>query len=168
MAKRKLSESQRATIRKELTHLLRTAKTKAEALRVVAKKYGITTITARWYSKTLKGAPTSAAKPGAPKAAPAQPKASRLKAAPARGQAAARNGHGGVVGTVGKIVAGALVTAGIAFARARQAKGLIPQWQMYVKKELSLRKMERQVRRELQAVAKKARAIHQRIKSLTS
>ena len=62
MAKRKLSESQRAAIRKELAELLRSSETKAAALQTVAKKYGITTITARWYAKTLKGVPTRAAK----------------------------------------------------------------------------------------------------------
>jgi hypothetical protein len=166
MAKRKLSESQRASIRTELASLLRTAKTKAEAFRSVAKKYGITTITARWYSKTLKGAP----KPAKAKAAKAAPAARKAAAAPAkpRGRAAARNGHGVIAGAVGKIVAGALATAGKAFARAREAKKLIPQWQQAVQKEFSLRKVERKVRQELRLVAKKARTLHQKIKSLTS
>ena len=169
MAKRKLSESQRTAIRQELSKLLRTANTKAEALRTVAKKYGITTITARWYAKTLNGA-TAPRKPKAPKVRPTPAAKKRDVAAPskARRPAASRNGHSMLGGAVQRIVAGALATAEKAFTRARQAKDLIPRWQVYVRKESSLRKVERQVRQELEAVAKKARALHERIKALTS
>src|SRR5436190_11874597 len=118
MAKRKLSESQRASIRKELAVLLRTSKTKAEALRAVAKKYGITTITARWYATSLKGQPAPAAKP-AKAAAPKAPAARNGTAAPA-------------LSTAGRLVATVKAIAERTFSRARQAKALIPQWQACV------------------------------------
>lgn len=168
MAKRKLSESQRKAIRLELATLLRTAKTKAEAFRTVAKKYGITTITARWYAKSLKGAPAKAKAPKAAAPAPAAKKPAPAAPAKARASAAARNGHTGVTGALGKLVAGVQATAEKAIARARQAKGLLPRWHVYVKKEHSLRKIERRVRQELQAVARKARALEEKIKGLTS
>src|SRR5579862_929834 len=120
MAKRKLSEAQRATIRQDLSKLLRTVKIKAEAFRTVAKKYGITTITARWYAKTLKGAPAptkaKAAKAGAP-----APVAKKAVAGP-RSSAATRNGHSPVRGALGKLVAGVQATAEKAIARAKEAK----------------------------------------------
>jgi len=170
MAKRKLSESQREAIRKELKELLRTAKTKAEALRVVAKKYGITTITARWYAKTLKGLTRPAPRPAASTTtAPASKMAAPAvrKTAP-RKQKASRNAHRGPTGVLEKLVAGARATAAQVFARAKLAKQLLPKWQGYVRKETSLRNVERKVRQELRIVARKARALQARIKSLTS
>jgi len=133
--------------------LLRTSKTKAEALRAVAKKYGITTITARWYAKSLKGAAAPAAKP-AKAAAPKAP--------------AARNGTSAPgFGAAGRIVASVKAIAERTFTRARQAKGLIPQWQAYVSKQLSLRKAEKKVREELRSITEKAQALERRIKELT-
>ena len=173
MAKRKLSQSQRAAIRKELAALLRTAKTKAEALRAVAKKYGITTITARWYAKTLGGAPAPRGRTSAPKgkaAVVAKPaRAKRASAAPkGRISTVSRNGHSAGNGALGKVVAGIRATAHKAFERARLAKQLLPEWQVYIKKELSLRNVERKVRQELETVAKKARKMQEKIRSLTS
>jgi len=160
MAKRKLSESQRASISKELGALLRTSKTKAEALRAVAKKYGITTITARWYAKSLKGPAAPATKPA--KAAATKPQAKQAPKAPA-----ARNGTAAPAFSVaGRLVAGVKAIAERTFARARQAKALIPQWQAYVTKEFSLRKAEKRVREELREVAGKAQALDRRIKEL--
>src|SRR5436189_4001281 len=162
MAKRKLSESQRASIRKELAALLRTSKTKAEALRAVAKKYGITTITARWYAKSLKGPAAPAAKPA--KAAATKPKTPAAPKAPA-----ARNGTAApAFGAAGRIVASVKAIAERTFFRARQAKELIPQWQAYVSKQISLRKAEQKVREELRAITGKAQALERRIKELTS
>lgn len=165
MAKRKLSDSQRASIRKELVTLLRTAETKAEAFRAVAKKYGITTITARWYAKTLKGAPAPLARPAAEKSS--GKKAPRAGSAPARVRAP-RNGHGAAAGAVEKVVAAVQSAADKAFHRARLARQLIPRWQLFVRKEFSLRKAERKMRREIEAVSRMARTLGEKIKALTS
>src|SRR5436853_363133 len=104
MAKRKLSEAQRGAIRKEISELLRNGKTQAETLRLVAKKYDITTVTARWYLNSLKSPPSSSAKKAAaakPKAVPARkaPKAAGRKSKPAPARKAPkaavhRNGNG--------------------------------------------------------------------------
>jgi hypothetical protein len=171
MAKRKLSESQRVSIRKELGALLRTSKTKAEALRTVAKKYGITTITARWYAKSLKGpsaAVTKSPKPQAPAARPAKVATPKPQASTAPNAPAARNGMAAAaLGAAGRIVASVKAIAERSFSRARQAKALIPQWQAYVSKQLSLRKAEKKVREELRAITGKAQALERRIKDLT-
>ncbi len=159
MAKRKLSESQRASIRKELAELLKKAKNQAEALRIVAKKYRITTITARWYAKSLKGS----ALPGAKAAkAPVNSKAPVARRAPKA--SAERNGH--ATGVVHALVAGVTAAAERALTRARHAQKLFPKWQTYVKKEMALRKLEKQVRADLQAAARKAKALGRKIKEL--
>lgn len=163
MAKRKLSPSQRAAIRKELAELLKTAKTQAEALRTVAKKYNITTITARWYAKSLKGAARpggKAAKAGATGKAPAARRAPKASVQ--------RNGHAAGAGGVQALVAGITDAAERALARARRAQKLVPQWQIYVKKELSLRKLEKKVRANLRAAARKAKVLGRKIKELAA
>ena len=164
MAKRKLSESQRASIRKELAVLLRTAKTKADALRTVAKKYKITTITARWYAKTLKGVVAPAAKLA--KAAGSKAKAPAPRPAPKA--AAPRNGHAASPGGIPGLIASVAAVAERALSRARAAQKLVPQWQLYVKKQLSLGKLEKKVREELRVVAQKAQDLERKIKELTT
>lgn len=53
MAKRKLSPEQRTEIRSDIKTALESGQKQADILRDVAKKYGITTITAGWYRRTL-------------------------------------------------------------------------------------------------------------------
>lgn len=55
MAKRKLTADQRATLRKDLAAAVKGEAKVANVLRDIAKKYGITTITARWYLNSLDG-----------------------------------------------------------------------------------------------------------------
>lgn len=55
MAKRKLSSEQRAELRADLKKAAGGDRKTADVLRDVAKKYGITTITARWYLNSLDG-----------------------------------------------------------------------------------------------------------------
>jgi hypothetical protein len=161
MAKRKLSQSQRASIRKELAALLRTAKTKADALRAVAKKYGITTITARWYAKSLKGA-------ASPTAKPAKAVAPKSQARVARKAPSARNGtSNGVAVAASRLVASLASAAELAVARVKQAKKLVPKWQAYVRKELTLKKAERRVRAGLRAASRMARVLERKIKDLS-
>jgi len=162
MAKRKLSEPQRASIRKEISELLRAGKSKADTLRAVAKKYGITTITARWYLKSLK---TAASSNGSK---PSPVKTKRPSAHKAKKASPGQNGHSRGNGAVLRLVASIKGVAEETFSRARQAKQLIPKWQAYVSKELSLRKLESKIRQELKAVSSKAEAMRRRIKALTT
>lgn len=55
MAKRKLSESQRLSVRKDLKRALASGASNAEALRKVGAKYKINPESVRWYLKELKG-----------------------------------------------------------------------------------------------------------------
>lgn len=149
MAKRKLTAPQRLAIRKDLAELLRKGKSKAETLSTVAKKYGVTTVTARWYLKTTKG----------------------LSPAPAarkqRKALASSNGYGLGNGAA-RLVATVQAIADKAFTRASLAKKLIPRWQLYVRKEVNLRKVERAVRQQLESVARKVKTLHRQIRKLTT
>lgn len=69
---------------------------------------------------------------------------------------------------IDNVVAAVQSAAEKAFVRARLAKKLIPQWQLYVRKEKSLLMVERKVRQELSRVSKKAKMLHLKIKGLTS
>lgn len=67
MAKRKLSAEQRAALRKELKKAVSSNKNIPDVLRAVARKYGISEITARWYLKSLDGQKAARRRPGRPK-----------------------------------------------------------------------------------------------------
>ena len=63
MAKRKLSEKDRAALRRMLKRGLAKRIPQSELLKGVAKKYGISTETARWYLKSLSKAKSTKRKP---------------------------------------------------------------------------------------------------------
>jgi hypothetical protein len=152
MAKRKLSPQQRETIRKEIRLSLNQKKKQADILRAVAKKYGITTITARWYYKSI----VRPVKAPTPKKA----KASRAISYTPRVQAT----NGASLRIVQQVVS----LADRSFKRVLEAKKLIPKWQSYVKKEAALKKLESKVKSDLRAISTKASALHRRIQALTS
>lgn len=67
MARKKLSEAQRAAIRKEILKKLAAGASRSSTSRLLARKYGVSTVTIRWYIKSLKGPTPSSAvgsKPG--------------------------------------------------------------------------------------------------------
>jgi len=163
MAKRKLSPEQRTTIRKEIRQYLAQKKKPADIQRTVAKKYGITTITARWYLKSVRDPQSSPA--GRPAAGPASKSRATRKTGP---KTAKRNGHPQAGGAVHRLVANIEAIAHETFSRGRRAKQLIPQWRAYVTRLLSLKKLESRVRRELHAVSSKAQALQRKIRELTS
>ena len=62
MARKKLSESQRKAIRKEILKRLAAGQSRSSIGRLLSRKYGVSTVTIRWYVKSLKGnAPVSSA-----------------------------------------------------------------------------------------------------------
>lgn len=70
MAKRKLSAKQRSELRADLKKGPQAGESNADLLRRMAKKYGITTITARWYLKSIDGSLKQAGKRGRPAGRP--------------------------------------------------------------------------------------------------
>ena len=137
MAKRKLSPEKRAQLRVELKKAVDGGKKVADVLREVAAKYGITTITARWYLKSLDGKPREAGRGRRP------------------GRPPGTNGSAGVLKAV------------IARTENAKAAGkLIPRWQALVDRESTLRRQALKVGRRLEAVAEKARKLRTRISDL--
>ena len=59
MARKKLSDAQRAAIKKEILRRLTAGESRTSVGRQLSKKYGVSTVTIRWYVKTLKGRPPS-------------------------------------------------------------------------------------------------------------
>ena len=55
MARKKLSDAQRAAIKKEILKKLAAGDSRTSVGRQLSKKYGVSTVTIRWYVKTLKG-----------------------------------------------------------------------------------------------------------------
>src|SRR5436190_8893286 len=55
MARKKLSDAQRAAIKKEILKRLSAGESRTSVGRELSKKYGVSTVTIRWYVKTLKG-----------------------------------------------------------------------------------------------------------------
>jgi len=123
----------------------------AEILRTIAAKYGITPITARWYYHSV-----------------ALPRRSSRRRATRKNLSKFRHTHQHPAnGTALKIVHHLQTVAENSIKKGSEAKKLIPKWQVYVKKEASLRKLEKEVRFELRAISAKATALHRKIRELT-
>jgi hypothetical protein len=60
MARKKLSDAQRAAIKKEILKRLADGESRTSVGRHLSKKYGVSTVTIRWYVKTLRGGGASA------------------------------------------------------------------------------------------------------------
>lgn len=63
MARKKLSGAQRAAVKKEILKKLAAGASRSSVGRQLSKKYGVSTVTIRWYIKSLKG--NAAARPAA-------------------------------------------------------------------------------------------------------
>ena len=140
MAKRKLSSEQRAQLRVELKKAIGGERKTADVLRDVAKKYGITTITARWYLKSIGGAPKKA------------------RGGAKRGRKPGRPPGGGDAGLLRLVEEQA--------RNAKEARKLVPRWQRLVSREASLRQLASRVQRKLSATSQRAVALRKRIDAL--
>jgi hypothetical protein len=140
MAKRKLSSDQRAELRVELKKAIGGERKTADVLRDVAKKYGITTITARWYLKSIGGGPKKA------------------RGGAKRGRKPGRPPGGGDAGLLRLVEAQA--------RNAKEARKLVPRWQRLVSREASLRQLASRVQRKLSTTSQRAVALRKRIDAL--
>jgi hypothetical protein len=143
MAKRKLSSEQRAELRADLKKGVTGGQKVADLLRDVAKKYGITTITARWYLKSIDGAPRRA-RGGKRGRRPGRPPGSSNGASPA--------------GLVKRVEEQARA--------AKEARRLVPRWQRLVSREAALRQASVRIQRKLAATSKRAGVLRKRIDAL--
>ena len=154
MAKRKLSPQQRQSVRREIRQFIAKKKNRAEIGKLIAERYEITPITSRWYLRKIIGPRTYRSQGGTAKR--------QTLTFPSRSAVATTDlASLRVVDRVRSLTEKSL-------KRAMEAKKLIPKWQIYVKKEASLRKLEDQVKSELRVVSLKATALQRRIRALTS
>lgn len=144
MAKRKLSAEQRGELRAELKKALEAGKPTPEILKEASAKYGISTITARWYFNSIRdGKPSN----GSTRARRGRPRGSRT-----------------LVGSTGD---GELQTlAAEKLKKAKKATRLVPRWQRLVAREKELQKLQRTVTKQLKRISGKARALKSRISEL--
>jgi hypothetical protein len=138
MARKKLSQSQRAAIRKEILKRLGAGASRTAVGRDLSKKYGVSTVTIRWYIKSLKG--TSAA--SAPVSVAGPTRAMKLL---------------DIVKNVSEE----------GLARALAAKKLFVQLQKKLAETERLRRAEREVQRSLQLIAASARQLEKKLYKLT-
>lgn len=146
MAKRKLSPEKRVELRAQLKKSIDAGNKTADVLREVAAKFGITTITARWYLKSIGIAPKRrAGKPG-----PGRPPG-RKPGRPA-----------GTNGSSSSLIKAVNVQADNAMA----ARKLVPRWQALLEKETDLRRKSLKLDRQLKATSKKVSTLRTRINEL--
>ena len=148
MAKRKLSSEQRTTLREDLKKGVAAKKRVADLLREVAKKYGITTITARWYLKGIDGAPKRKAKG---RRGPGRPPGRRP------GRPAASVSVSGLVKQVEDQA-----------AKSKEASKIVPRWQTLVDRGTLLRRKLLKVEARLEATSAKAGKLYSRIQELVA
>ena len=158
MAKRKLSEKDRAGVRRMLKRGVAKGTPQSELLKSVAKVYGISTETARYYLKSLQKGKTKKRKPAA-KRKPA--KATRRRR---RKRRAARNGQPSAPDLVRKARAAAR-------DRAREVvtlKRLLPEYNQVRRSQEKLQGRLQEVRQLERAVSGSLRQATKRAKKLES
>jgi len=141
MARKKLSESQRKAIRKEILKRLAAGQSRSSIGRLLSRKYGVSTVTIRWYVKSLKGnAPASASLPSV---------SVRGSRRPVQLLDLVKN-----VSQEG-------------LTRALAAKKLFLQLQAKLAESEKLRRAEKDVRKSLQIILASARQLEKRLHKLT-
>jgi hypothetical protein len=140
MAKRKLSAEQRAKLRAELAEGVKSGRKTPELLEQVSKRFGITTITARWYLKSIGVKPKRRGK--------------RLGRPP--------GSKNGLPKILDNVHAKALETIGL----AEKAKRLVPKWEKLLKRQAELNMVVQKAQQQLQRVSKRAKTIGDKITSL--
>jgi hypothetical protein len=143
MAKKKLSGPQRAAIRKEILKRLAAGQSRSSIGRQLSRKYGVSTVTIRWYIKSMKGN------------APAP------KAAPLPVVAISRSRRSMKLLDIVKNVS----EEGL--ARALEAKKLFVQLQAKLAESEKLRQAERDVRHSLEILMASAKRLEKKLHKLT-
>ncbi len=174
MAKRKLTAEQREELRKMIARDTALGRSAGEIVKELSEKYGITTVSARWYLKSgePKAKRKGKAKRGRPKGSGrkpgkrGRPKGSRAakRRGRAKGRVAAILRNGQAAGT--KVLSALESAASKAVEKAKEARKLLPRWQALVKKEGFLRRAQAKASRALAAVRKRAKKLGARLKEL--
>lgn len=144
MAKRKLSPDQRMSLREDLKKALADKRKPAEILKATAEKYGISTITARWYLNSLNG----------------RSKGRKGKRGPGRPP----NRSKGFALLVDRIQSNAMES----LRKAKEARRLVPRLEALVSRETSLRREVARLDRKLTITTRKAAKLRRIIDQLVS
>jgi hypothetical protein len=159
MAKKKLNAAQKESLKQELAAGIKAGKPVIQVVTPIAEKYGISTVTARWYLKRMgilpkgkRGRPPGSGKkqagPGGPpgKRGPGRPPGSGRKAAGAFPDLAALAKR-----------------AQDSVRRAKLAQRLLPLWEALSTKEKALRAEGAALEKKLSKIAAKAKKLGERI-----
>ena len=163
MAKRKLDDSQRAAIRKEISAKLSAGVHQSDVLQSIAKRYSISSESVRWYLKDVRKGRRSGSRKASGRTV-----LHGAGRAPKRGRAfkpvskASRNGHGKSLLEIVKSV------SANALRRALEAKKLLPTLESLRKRYANLEQVKRTVNASLGAVAGKLKSLERRIGRLTA
>ena len=169
MAKRKLSEKDRSALRRMLKRGVAKNIQQSELLKSVAKKYGLSPITVRWYLVNLDGGSKTKTKSVKKKAAPRRKPARKTRRRKSRASSTSRNGQVGTTFLIKKAQAAAR-------DRAREAttlKRLLPEYTQVKRNQEKLqgrlqevRQLERAVTGSLRQAAKRAKKLEAQLKGL--
>lgn len=140
MARKKLSDSQRVAVRKEIQKRLDAGASRSSVGRELARKYGVSTVTIRWYIKSLRGISI-------------QPRAQLIGRPSPKGSLR-------LLDIVQNISEDGL-------ARALAAKKLFLQLQQKLEESDRLRRSEQEIRKSLETVMASARKLEEKLHRLT-
>ncbi len=143
MAKKKLSGPQRAAIKKDILKRLAAGQSRSSIGRLLARKYGVSTVTIRWYIKSLKG--------NAPVPTPAP--------LPVVSIGGSRQSM--------KLLDIVKNVSEEGLTRALAAKKLFVQLQEKLAESQKLRQAERDVRRSLEIIMASAKRLEKKLQKLT-
>ena len=154
MAKRKLSDKQRANLKRSISQQIGYKVDQSEILKRVSTKYSISTGTARWYLKSLKNG--QATRNGKPKRKVKS--SSRKRRSPAR---AHRNGNGlRLVDAVQKFSREEL-------RRALAAKEVAPQLEASRRRQAVLKDQTKRIQKAMRVVERQTQRLERRFRALT-
>ena len=154
MAKRKLSEKDRAALRRMLKRGIAKRIPQSELLKAVAKKYGISTETARWYLKSLKMGKTAKRKPGRARRQGVRPKRRKRRA------------NRKSTSNVPALIKKAQATARDRAREAATLKRLLPEYTQVRRNQEKLRDRLQEVRQLERAVSGSLRQANKRAKKI--
>jgi len=143
MARKKLSGPQRVAMRKDILKRLAAGQSRSSIGRLLARKYGVSTVTIRWYIKSLKG--------NAPAPTPA----------PLPVVSIGRSKHSMKLLDIVKNVSEEGLT------RALAEKKLLVQLQAKLAESEKLRQTEQDVRRSLEIIMASAKQLEKKLQKLT-
>ena len=155
MAQRKLSDKQRANVRRSITQQLAHKVDKSEIVKNIASKYPISTETARWYLKSHKNG--KATRNGKPKR--------KLKKTSARKRRSPTKAHRNANGL--RLVDAVQKFSREELRRALAAKEVAPQLEASRRRQAALKDQTKRIEKAMRAVERQTQRLEKRFRALT-